>query len=115
MAQEDSAELFSSFRDVPVTISESDSFRIPGGLSWGPVDLFFGVLGFCFTVFWIIFNIDDDPLSHGLLSIMVWSAVVYAARQIKKGRPPLLTRYVWMVRRWFPQIVDTGDGRYKNR
>ncbi|WP_131822850.1 hypothetical protein [Mycobacteroides chelonae] len=114
MAQEDSAQLFSSFRDVPISISESDSFKIPWG-PWGPVDLAIGVVGFAWTVFWVIFNIDNNPLSKGIFSVMIFGAAVAAARQIKKGRPPLLTRVVWMVRRWFPQIVDTGDGKYKNR
>lgn len=111
MAQEDSAQLFSSFRDVPISISESDSFKIPLG-PWGPVDLVIGVLGFAWTVFWVIINLDDDPLTKGIFSVMVSAGAVAAARQIKKGRPPLLTRFVWMVRRWLPQAIDTGDGIY---
>ena len=112
MEQRETARLFSSFRDVPISISESDSFKLPFS-PWGPVDLVAGIIGVVWTVFWTLANLDSDPLVKFFLGVFLTASGVYSARLIKKGRPPLVSRVVWMIRRWFPPVIDVPTHVYR--
>lgn len=114
MEERETARLFTSFRDVPVSISESDTFKMPGG-SWGYLDLCVGLLAFGLTVVWTWLNLDNDPLGKLVTGGMVTFVLVWAARKVKKGRPPLVSRFIWMIRRWFPPVIRTSTVRYLDK